>query len=86
MSSNEADGAGKALPTKDFASPKAGPLNRFETPKKSAKVIDSSALKKGGTGPENAAKDLIWKQIDELSSMDKVFPDPARTVGCYVQI
>ena len=84
MSSNEADRAGKALPAKDFASPKVGPLNRFETPKKSVKAIDSSALKKGASGPESAAKDLVWRQIDELSSMDKVFPDPARTVGCFV--
>ena len=27
----------------------------------------------------------IWRQLEELKSLDKVFPDPARTIGLYVQ-
>ena len=28
----------------------------------------------------------IRRQLDELKSLDKVFPDPTRTNGCYVQV
>lgn len=28
----------------------------------------------------------IKRQLEELKSLDKVFPDPTRTVGCYVQV
>ena len=29
---------------------------------------------------------MIWRQLDELKALDKVFPDPTKTVRCFVQM
>lgn len=44
---------------------------------------ESSANASAKQRPE-VQKD-IWKQYEEFKTLDKVFPDPMRTVGCYVQ-
>lgn len=44
--------------------------------------MSGSAAKARGSAAEVAS--ALWRQIDELKALDKVFPDPGRTVGCYV--
>lgn len=55
----------------------------------SASQIRGEALGSAGKrsvdgGYAGSQDQMVWRQLDELKALDKVFPDPSLTKGCYV--
>ena len=53
----------------------------------SPKTTTFASISIQGNSPSKRLDTLqkdVWRQLEELNSLDKVFPDPQQTVGCYV--